>query len=370
MSGAPEEIPAAAPGGAARPCVVFVTRKWPPAMGGMETYSVKLADRLARRCEVRVMALPGRADGAPPQAPALAGFGLRTALALLLARRPAEVLHVGDMASWGVALAARLRGGPRRIVLSAHGTDVGYPARGGWKARLYGAYLRAGARLLPGASVIANSQATAEVTRRFGFADVRVVPLATDMAPACAPPEPGREILFAGRLVPLKGCRWFVETVLPRLPEEIGLAVAGTVWDADEARALSAPRVRHLGTLAPEALAEAHAAALCTVVPNVAVGTGEFEGFGLAATEAAAAGGVVLAADRDGLREAVIDGRTGFLLPSGRPEAWAAKILEIRSWSPARRAAFVRGATALSARVYFWDRVGEDTLSVYRARAG
>jgi glycosyltransferase involved in cell wall biosynthesis len=215
--------------------------------------------------------------------------------------------------------------------------------------------------------VIANSRRTAEATRALGFRDVRVVPLATDMARAAPPDGPTREILFAGRLVRRKGLAWFVERVLPRLPEEIGLAVAGTVWDAEEARALEAPRVRWLGALGPEALAAAHARALCTVVPNIAVATAEFEGFGLAATEAAAAGGVVLAADRDGLTEAVIDGETGFLLPSGDAAAWAAKILEIRGWRPERRAAFVEAAVVRSREVYSWERVARDTLAAYDA---
>jgi glycosyltransferase involved in cell wall biosynthesis len=348
--------------------VVFVTRKWPPAMGGMETYSARLAERLRGRAALRVLALPGRADGAPPAAPALVGFGLRAAWALLAARRPADVLHLGDMASWALALGARLRGGPARIVLSAHGTDVGYPARPGWRARLYGAYLRAGARLLPAATVLANSRATAEAARGLGFRDVRVVPLATDMAPA-APPEDGPDpdrMVFAGRLVRRKGLGWFVREVLPRLPEPVTLDVAGTVWDAEEEEALDHPRVRFLGRLGRDALADLHARALCTVVPNVTGAPGEFEGFGLVATEAAAAGGVVLAADRDGLRAAVVHGETGFLLPSGEPEPWIVRIREIRGWSEAERAAFVARSLATVRRVYSWDRVAMETLAAYR----
>ena len=38
----------------------------------------------------------------------------------------------------------------------------------------------------------------------------------------------------------------------------------------------------------------------------------EYEGFGLVATEAAASGGIVLAANLDGLKDAVMNNRIGF----------------------------------------------------------
>ncbi len=50
------------------------------------------------------------------------------------------------------------------------------------------------------------------------------------------------------------------------------------------------------------------------------------EGFGLVTVEAAVRGTMVLAADIEGIRDAVIDGQTGFLLPSGRPEEWIERI--------------------------------------------
>ncbi len=39
--------------------ILFITRKWPPAVGGMETYSVKLSQALQKLSTVEVMALPG-----------------------------------------------------------------------------------------------------------------------------------------------------------------------------------------------------------------------------------------------------------------------------------------------------------------------
>lgn len=347
-----------------RPTICFVSRKWPPAMGGMETYAHRLAAELDAHGSVTRMVLPGRPDGAPPRALALVRFGMVTALRLLAVRAPAEIVHVTDMASWPLALAARLRSRRTGLVLSAHGTDVGYPRQGGVRGRLYGAYLRLCARLLRGAAVIANSAATADAVAEYGFADVVVVPLAADVDVPQVSVVPTR-VLFAGRLVPWKGCGWFAREVLPRLPGDMTLAVAGTINDPAEATHLQASRIEHLGRLDTTGLREALAGALCVVAPNIATPDGRFEGFGLVALEAAAAGGVVLAADHGGLRDAVRDGVTGFLLPPGDPEAWSEAILRIRDWSPTRRAAFLRGAAEAVRADYSWDRVARQMLDVY-----
>lgn len=345
--------------------VRFVTRKWPPAVGGMETYSKRLTDLLGAKCDLDVVALTGRADGSAPSPRQIVGFGIRSFFALAFARPPVDVTHVGDMASWPLGVAARLRSRRTQVVLSAHGTDVSYPARGGLKSRLYGAYLKLAHRLLPGAIVLANSGVTAGAVRGFGFNDVRIVPLAADTCPIDPPPFPDPTLLFAGRLVKRKGLGWFVENVLPRVPEPLRLEVAGTVWTEAEARALQHPRVDFLGPLPQDELAGKYASALCVVVPNIDTGIGEFEGFGLVATEAAASGAVVLASAIDGLCEALVDGETGFHLPAGDTDAWAAKIAEVAEWDPADRAAFLGTARAVSQSRYSWDRVADETFAAY-----
>ena len=345
--------------------LLFVTRKWPPAMGGMETYSAKLVEKLRKRRAVRLIALAGKPDGGVPTAAQLIGFGLTAAARILFGPSLPNLIHVGDMASWPFALLARMRKRSIRMILSAHGTDVAYGRRPGWRGSLYQSYLRLGARLLPRSQVIANSSATAEACRQAGFRSISIVPLASDFEPPDAPLDLSNNLLFAGRFVERKGLSWFVRNVLPLLPPDVALDVAGSPWSEEEADSLAEERVSHLGVLDPQRLAAAFAQALCVVVPNIEMANGEFEGFGLVAVEAAAAGGLVLAADIGGLRSAVIDGATGFLVEAGNAEAWAGKILEIRRWSDGARQAFVAGSIAESQAHFSWDRVARDTAAIY-----
>jgi glycosyltransferase involved in cell wall biosynthesis len=344
--------------------ILFVTRKWAPAVGGMETYALRLTQQLAESSPVEVIALPGRADGMPPSALELLGFPF-TVLRHWLARKTAPaVLHIGDMALWPLGLLAR---GRVKVVLSAHGTDVSYPRRGGIKGALYGHYLKLGSRLLARAEVIANSHATRDVAAETGWRNAAVVPLATDLR--AAPPD-GRhngKILFAGRLIPLKGCAWFIRQVLPLLPEGTRLQVAGTRWNGDEAAALDHPRVEYLGTLDRAELGETYRNAMCVIVPNIVLANGEYEGFGLVAPEAAAAGGLVLAARCGGLSDAVIDGETGLLVEAGNAAAWRDAIVEVSAWDRKTRKAFLDKAMQTAAEHFSWDRVARETLALYGA---
>ena len=355
-----------ATGNPATPGVLFVTRKWLPATGGMETYCVKLTEELARHEPVEVIALRGKSNGMPPGVAALLAFPF-TVLGRSLARAKApRVLHLGDMAIWPLGLLALLWR-DAALVLSAHGTDVAYHRRGGVKGVLYGAYLKLGARLLRNARVIANSQATRAAARETDWRNVEVVPLATDLSG----PEPDGThdgtILFAGRLVERKGCGWFVREVLPLLPSGIRLRIAGTSWNADEAKVLSHPQVEFLGPLDRRALTEAYARSMCVIVPNIEPSNGEFEGFGLVACEAAACGGVVLAARTGGLVEAVRDGRTGVLLSPADASAWAQAITKLGRWSADERKHFTRQAAEQARLHYSWARVARETAANYGA---
>lgn len=349
-----------------RPRILFVTRKWAPAVGGMETYSMRLAEQLDRLTDLRVLSLAGRVDGRPPSWLSYVRFALRVVSDRILRGNDHDVVHVGDMAIWPLALPFVLCRRKPRIALSAHGTDVSFALRPTLMGRIYRGYQRLGAWLLRNATVIANSHATAQAASEAGWRNATVVPLATDAGELAAPVGHDGSILFAGRLIPLKGCGWFVENVLPLLPEAIRLRVAGPVWDKAEAdRIAGHPRVDYVGTLDRPGLAAAYRSAMCVVVPNIVMPNRQFEGFGLVAPEAAAAGGVLVASATGGLADAVLPGETGFLAEPGDARAWADRILEIAGWDETRRAAFIAHSRTRARGYFSWQRVAAQTMAAY-----
>src|SRR6187402_2975568 len=159
--------------------VLFITRKWAPAVGGMETYSLKLTEALASRSALDVKTLPGRPNGTPPGLASLAVFVFESAALLL--RRKVDVVHIGDLVLWPLALIARWAKSAPRVAITAYGLDLIYGRRRGALPWIYRSYLSLGIRMI-GRSVriIAISGPTAALCREAGFKDVVVVTLGVD----------------------------------------------------------------------------------------------------------------------------------------------------------------------------------------------
>jgi glycosyltransferase involved in cell wall biosynthesis len=334
----------------------FITRKWPPAVGGMETYSAKIAEGLRTSGSVEIIALPGRRSGREPTRFALIVFGITTALRLLLSRE-ARAVHVADLASWPLAWIASVRHPSSRIVISAHGSDISYCERRTWRGGLYRAYLRLGAAKLKRAHIIANSNYIAGLARSAGFGQVSVVPLATDLRANGSAER--RHLLYAGRISRAKGLRFIVEKVLPLLPAEVRLRVAGSLWEKSERPMLYAPRVDYLGVLSPNELAKELGRAAAVVIP-----TRECEGFGLVAIEAAACGAWVIASKHSGLTD-VVKPPIGVAVDANDPEEWAIAIRSVLSQGDDARQAAADAARREVNRSYRWARVIEQTLAIY-----
>jgi phosphatidylinositol alpha-1,6-mannosyltransferase len=350
--------------------VLFITRKWTPAVGGMETYALRLTEALSSRTQLEIKMLPGKADGTPPDMISLAAFAVRSVA--LLCRRKVDVVHVGDLALWPLALIARWARSAPRIAITAYGLDLIYGRRRGLLPWLYHRYLALGVKLIGrSARIIAISEPTAVLCREAGFSNVTVVTLGVDIPVSIAPSSAEASIarpfvLFVGRLVRRKGAAWFAREVLPLLPGALRFVVVGKCWDDQEMAALQASdRVEYHDFVTDDALLALRRQALVVVMPNIPSGGLDVEGFGLTALEAAADGGVLLASGIEGIVDAVVDGETGFLLPAEQAARWVAKIDEIGAWSEARRSAFIANAQQTVATRFSWDAVAEQTVNAY-----
>lgn len=353
--------------------ILFVTRKWPPSVGGMETYSVELVRALSRiaNADVKTLALPGRPDGRSPGMLSLLRFVCDVAFHLIANAGRYDVVHFGDFVlSPLVFFTFRFSSSPACVV-SLHGLDIFYGNRKGLAPRLYRSMTRIMSHVLrrSGAEVISNSTATHDAALAFGI-NSTVIPLGARSCHIFPRTDAGKNtILFAGRIIGRKGPLWFADNVLPLLPEHMRLAVAGPEGDASEANGLRLnPRVDMLGSLFGDDLARARREAICVVMPNrPSRDAGDMEGFGLVAPEASAAGAIVLASAVDGIVSAIRDGETGFLIDPDKPHDWANRILAISALTEAERDAFTTRSIALTREHYSWSRVANDTYLVYHS---
>lgn len=351
--------------------ILFVTRKFPPSVGGMELYSEELFNALVRKGEDVTLFAPNPPIIGRPSATSLLFFFVKASIFIVRNARRAEVILFGDALLTPLAGIAKLSSrGNAATIVAAHGNDVYFAKKSGLPAAIYRAFLKQFARRVD--LLIANSADTRREAEALGFRHATRVPLATQpISISETPSTPERAILFAGRLIQYKGLAWFITEVLPRIDSRIQLLVAGPAWDAEEMAAVNeCSRARYLGSLSREALIRLRMQVVACIMPNLPPPIAkQNEGFGLSALESAAAGTPVVASRLGGLVEAVIDGVTGFLIDPMDAAAFATCINNIANWDPVRRQQFSAVARETITERFTWDRVASDYIAEFKRLA-
>jgi glycosyltransferase involved in cell wall biosynthesis len=164
---------------------------------------------------------------------------------------------------------------------------------------------------------------------------------------------PGRHVGFLGRLVAEKGVEHLVDAFRQAAGPEDRLLIGGdhtrvaggSVVDEIRRRAGDDPRIRLLGFLPDEQLADFYASLDVFVLPSV----NSLEAFGIVQVEAMLTGVPVIASDLPGVREPVRRTGFGIVVPPGRRDALAEALGARVPLAPdegARRAAATYGLSA------------------------
>ena len=356
--------------------LLHLTRKYPPAVGGMERMNQNLVDALRPRCDLHLVAWGRGPWGLPWFAVSAAAR-----IAARMARRSVrpDVLCLGDAAlsPLGSALGAL---GRVPVVAIAHGLDVTFP-RWGYPALVLPALRRCD-------RVICVSRFTADLCAERGVPRdrLRVIPNGILPPPPTPPrPEARKELmaqgwpvsaddpflLTVGRLVPRKGVAAFIRDALPRLRDRFPRLVYGVVGrgpDEDAIRrAIAETRAENnvflRGRVDEATLRLAYASADLFLMPNRPV-PGNPEGFGIVAMEASSYGLPVVAFAIEGIADAVRDGVNGRGLPAGQPDAFAQATLDLLE-RPEDLAALGLRARAFALE-HTWDKIAPRYLDVFK----
>jgi glycosyltransferase involved in cell wall biosynthesis len=271
-----------------------------------------------------------------------------------------DVLHVHWIIPQGVA--ALLGGRRRPMLVTTLGGDI-YGLRDPVSRRVIAAVLRRSA-----AVTTMNGEMRDRLIELGARPDaVSVLPMGADVegirnAAAGVEAVPGR-ILFVGRLVEKKGVPNLFEALRGLDPAAFTLHVVGDgpLRDALERDAAGMP-VTFLGALHRSELAREYAAASVVVFPSVPASSGDQDGLPVALLEALAAGRPVIASDLPGLRDAVVDGRSGLLFPAGDSASLLTSLRRIIA-DPELAAELGRGA-AVRAEEFSVRSIGDRYLDV------
>lgn len=339
--------------------VLLVSRTYPPTVGGMERFSYHLAEELSKTADITLLANRRGKAGLAYFLPYAVAAG-----SYLIKREKIDVVHLCDglLGPVGAALKS-LTGVP--VTATVHGLDLTY------QNELYQAALSRTIGRLD--HLIAVSESTRRICEQRWPAlagRVSVVPNGVSAPPDQWGRLPSfiearflgkRVLLTVGRLIRRKGVSWFVRQILPQLPDDVVYAVAGdgpekeAIERSAEAAGLS-NRVVLLGRVSEDELEALYARADLFVMPNVVV-PGDVEGFGLVGLEAAVRGLPVVAADLQGIPEAIRDGKNGYLARPGDAADFTEKLGEVLDLPAPDRRRLGKKFANYTNRHFSWERM-------------
>jgi glycosyltransferase involved in cell wall biosynthesis/SAM-dependent methyltransferase len=311
--------------------LLLVARSYPPRIGGLERYAHDLHASMREIMDVELLE-NHRARWLLPM------FALRVLWFILFRRRFAHI-HFCDGALAPVGLAARIVTGAR-VSITIHALDIIY-------ARfMYQALVPPCVRRLDRVVCVSRFTRDECVRRGVDAGRCEVIPNGVPLPSAAVAGSAesgtverrigvaleGRTVLISiCRLIPRKGIAWFVREVMPQLPERYVYVVAGegperAAIEREIIRQRLGERVVMIGNVGEAEKQRLFALAHLYVMPNLAV-AGDAEGFGISIIEAGANGIAAVAARVDGIPDAIVEDRSGSLVPPGDAAAFAAAIV-------------------------------------------
>ncbi|GAA1963163.1 glycosyltransferase [Nocardioides panacihumi] len=265
-----------------------------------------------------------------------------------------DVVHAHWIIPQGLVLALVAPRVPR--IVTTLGGDL-YALRAGVLQRLK-AWVVRGSR-----AVTVMNEEMADIVRELGGRDVRVSPMGADLsafrdsAKVARGTGPALRLLFVGRMVEKKGLGVLL-SALRGLDVPVSLTAVGDgPLRAEMERQAGGLDVRFVGQLGRADLARAYAEADIVVVPSVAAASGDKDGLPVAMLEAMGSGCAIVASDLPGLNEAVVDGVSGILVPSGDPDRLAACLRDLEA--DRERVGGLGSAAAERAESFSVERVGD-----------
>ncbi len=328
--------------------VLFISRNFPPLTGGMERLNQHAFKALHANCSIAMCGPQGAGQFMPegtmcrevPLVP-LSRFLIGCQWeALKLARRfdPNVVCSGSGLTAPATLMAARFSGA--RTICFLHGLDI--VADHPLYRNLFLPAIRRVDRIL------VNSRHTAGLAESAGVLPGRIEIIHPGVElPDWSDREARRlrfrerlglgerpVLLVAGRLTQRKGIAEFIRHALPAIHSElpeVQLLVIGseasqalkhergvrTGIDAAISEAGMGSNVTLLGSVGDDSLSEAYFASDAMVFPVLDL-PGDVEGFGMVAVEAAAHGLPTVAFAVGGVPDAVANGESGWLIPSGQ----------------------------------------------------
>ncbi|NTU66677.1 MAG: glycosyltransferase family 4 protein [Candidatus Moranbacteria bacterium] len=361
--------------------ILFVSHSYPPTLGGVEIQNFNLAKGLGQIAEVRVIA-NGKGKKHLPVFLPLTFFKIL----FLMPKYDACLMGNGVLAPLGAA--ARIFHPKKKFFCVIHGLDITFASKKGLLSRIYSAVNIPSLKFVDKLFMVGN--ATIEEAVKIGIERNHCIFIPngidakklrkphdrTELSKLFGSDIQGKQVILRlARFVKHKGTSWFIENVMPKLPDSVVMIAAGhrvgknTAGDKDNFSVCEdiikekhlENRVKLMPSLPQKDMETLLNTVDICVSPNIEV-PGTMEGFGINVIEAGGCERVVIASDLEGLKDAIKDGKNGFLVEPENAEAWTEKINEILGKDDAFRKEFGKKAAAYVEENFNWEKISKRYL--------
>jgi len=371
--------------------VLFITHKYPPSTGGMEKQSFELINGCRKYLDVHTIVF----DGSEPIF--LFFVKLKSRVYKMIKLHPdIDIIHLNDGLMAAIFHLLKIQYEDIKIVVTFHGLDVVFPLS------LYQKYLLPKLQRFVAFICVSDATKQACIERGFdrnklfvvdnGVEDILKLNINntnTSFLEKYGIKDDSVIILAIGRPVKRKGFSWFAQNVMHLLDDRFKFVHIGDVkvsesfWfnllsiklqelfslflgKATDAKALKDVSETNQNVILCGKVSEKDKVAIISnasmmVMPNIKV-DGDMEGFGLVALEGSILGKTVLAANMEGITNAIHDGKNGYLLESEKPEIWANKIKEIGK----NKVPFDTQVRDYTLQHFSWEKMCLEYVQVFR----
>jgi len=297
--------------------LLFISRAFPPTIGGIENQNEALARHLSKISNCRVIANKRGKKALPLFIP----FAFINTLIRL---KRTDIILLGDgvtaIIGWLIKLVSN-----KPVVCVLHGLDVT------WQNKVY-QKLWVSFYFKKIDHFIAVSQSTKEITINAGIPEQRISVIPNGIEESPVTPLSKEELsqklnicldnkfilLSLGRLIKRKGVLWFIENVATTLPKDVIYLIAG---NGPDKRHLESAIKHHkltdqvflLGSVNNVIKESLFTHSNLFIQPNIPV-KNDVEGFGITQLEAGIRGLPSLSSNLDGISDAIQDGKNGWLV--------------------------------------------------------
>lgn len=349
--------------------ILFISRKYPPSVGGMERMSYCLLRELGKKTETDSIVW-GHSQMFLPIF--LLKAILQAFININLIKRRYDAILLGDALLSPVGLFIK-RFVRIPVICIAHGLDITF------KNRLYQRILIPSVRKMDAVICVSDNTKKECMSRGVAPGKIRYIPNGAEPCPVELHPGSLRSelksmghslqgdcriLLTVGRLVRRKGVAEFIEHAfgdLKRSNPGLIYLIAGKGREKKRIEGVICKEgfggsIFLLGSVDQNLLCSLYASADIFIMPNIHV-PGDVEGFGIVALEASSYGLPVVGTGIEGIRDAVRDGENGFLVPTGRYDIFTDRINYLLNNNEIRSA--MRAKARAVAEKFSWNNIAD-----------